>query len=57
MPLRQVYTPAEQLQPFARCRIVGLLDGLLQMLGTMYWWCVAAFSSGLGNIPTPIDRF
>ena len=26
------------------------------MLGTMYRWCVAAFSNGLGNIPTPIDQ-
>ena len=26
------------------------------MLGTMYQWCVTAFSSGLWNIPTPIDQ-
>ena len=26
------------------------------MLGTIYWWCVAAFSSGLWNIPTPVDQ-
>ena len=26
------------------------------MLGTMYRWCVAALSSGLWNIPTPVDQ-
>ena len=26
------------------------------MLGTMYWWCVAAFSSGLWNILIPVDQ-
>ena len=26
------------------------------MLGTMYQWCVAAFSSGLWNIPTPVNQ-
>ena len=26
------------------------------MLRTMYRWCVAAFSSGLWNIPTPVDQ-
>ena len=26
------------------------------MLGTVYRWCVAAFSSGLWNIPIPIDQ-
>ena len=40
--------------------VCGKLDehtgGLLHMLGTMYRWCVAAFSSCLGNIPTPIDH-
>ena len=37
-------------------KLAGHFDGLLHMLGTMYWWCVAAFCSGLWNIPTPIDQ-
>ena len=32
------------------------IDGLLHMLCTMYRWCVAALSSGLWNIPTPVDQ-
>ena len=32
------------------------MDGLLHVLRTMYQWCVAAFSSGLWNIPIPIDQ-
>ena len=37
----------------------GKLDehnGLLHMLGSMYRWCVAAFSSVLWNIPTSVDQ-
>ena len=34
----------------------GHVAGLLSMLGTVYQWCVAAFSSGLWNIPTPVDK-
>lgn len=37
-------------------KLDGRIDGLLHMLGTMYRWCVAAFSSGLWNIPTPVDQ-
>ena len=32
------------------------IDGLLHMLSTMYWWSVAAFSSGLWNIPMPLKQ-
>ena len=32
------------------------IDGLLHMLCTMYLRCVAALSSGLWNIPTPVDQ-
>ena len=32
------------------------IDGLLHMWDTMYQWCVAAFSSGLWNIPTSVDQ-
>ena len=52
----------EQLLPSERCHIVGLQklhghsDRLLHMLGTMFWWCVATFSSGLWNIPTPVNQ-
>ena len=59
---RQVRIPVEQLQPTERDRIVCLqeagwhIDGLLHMLGTMYLWCVAALSSSLWNIPTPVDQ-
>ena len=31
------------------------IDGLLHILGTMYQWCVTAYSCGLWNISTPID--
>ena len=34
----------------------GHIDGLLHMLGTMYLWYTATFSSGLWNIPTPVDQ-
>ena len=34
----------------------GHIDRLLHMLGIMYRWCVAAFSSGLWNITTPVDQ-
>ena len=43
-------------------RIVGLreagrhIDGLLHMLGTMYRWCVVAFSSVLWNTPSFVDQ-
>ena len=43
-------------------RIVGLREAgwtnrrIAAMLGTMYQWCVAAFSSGLWNIPTPVHQ-
>ena len=44
----------------SHCRTCEKLDGhidlLLHMLGTMYRWCVAAFSSDLWNIPTLIDQ-
>ena len=32
------------------------IDGLLHLLGTMYRWYVVAFSSGVWNIPTPVDQ-
>ena len=35
---------------------MDISTGLLHMLGTMYRWCVAAFSSGLWNISTPVDQ-
>ena len=39
------------------CRkLDGHIDELLHMLGTKYRWRVAAFSSGLWNIPTPVDQ-
>ena len=57
MPRRRVRTPVEQLQPFERGHIVDLREaGFLHMLGTMYRWCVAAFTNGLCNIPTFVDR-
>lgn len=37
-------------------KLDGHIDGLLHMLGTMYRWCVATFSSGLSNIPSPVDQ-
>ena len=37
-------------------KLEGYINGLLHMLGTMYRWYVADFSSGLWNIPTPIDQ-
>ena len=37
-------------------KLDGHIDGMQHMLGTMYRWCVAAFSSGLWNIPTPVDQ-
>ena len=58
-----VSTPVELLQPFESGCIVGL-----QEAGWTYRWiaahvghtvsrlCVAAFSSGLWNIPTPLDQ-
>ena len=50
-------THVEQLQPFGQGCIIGLWKaGLLHMLGTMYQWCVAALSSGLWNILTPVDQ-
>ena len=62
MPLRRVRTPVEQLQPFERGRTVVLrIAGwtyrrIAEHLGTMYRWCVATFSSGLWNIPTPVHQ-
>ena len=39
------------------CRkLDGHINGLLHMLGTKYWRYVAAFSSGLWNIPIPFDQ-
>ena len=63
MPRRRARSSVEQLQPFERGRIVDLresaghTDGLLHIFGTVYRWCVAAFSSSLWNIPTHIDQF
>ena len=37
-------------------KLDGHIDVLLNMLVTMYPWCVAAFSSGLWNILTPVDQ-
>ena len=37
-------------------KLDGHIGGLLYMLGTMYRWCVAAFSSDLWNVPTSIDH-
>ena len=64
MPRRRVLTgtPAELHQPFeqgalyACTKLDGHIDGLLHILGTMYRWCVAAFSSGLWNTPIPVDQ-
>ena len=61
-PPMSTHTPVEQLQPFERGRIVDLreagwhIDRLLHMVGTVYRWCVVAFSSGLWNIPTPMNQ-
>ena len=49
------------ISPFEWGRIVGLqearhIDGLLHMLDTVYWWCVAASSTDLWNIYIPIDQ-
>ena len=42
---------------FVACgKLEGHNDGLLHTLGTMYRWCVAAFSSGLWNIFTSVDQ-
>ena len=62
MPLRRVCTPVDQLQPFERARIVGLLGArwtyrpIAAHVGNSVSVVVAAFSSGLWNIPTPVDR-
>ena len=59
---RLVCTPIKQLQPFqgvalqAFNMLNGYTDGMLHMLGIMYRWCVAAFSSDLWNIPTQVDQ-
>ena len=62
MPRRRVHTPVE-LQPFERGRIVGLREAgwsyrrIAAHVGhnVGYRWCVAAFSSTLWKIPTPIE--
>ena len=44
-------------EAFYTCgKLDGHIDEFLHMLGTMYRWCVAAVSSGLCNIPTPVDQ-
>ena len=42
----------------SHCRPVGswMVISMLHMLGTVYQWYVTAFSSGLWNIPTPINK-
>ena len=34
----------------------GHIERLLHMLGKMYQWCVATFSSGLCHIPRPVHQ-
>ena len=37
-------------------KLDGHTDGLLHMSGTLYPWCVAAFSNGTWNIPTLVNQ-
>ena len=41
---------------YAYGKLDGHMDGVLHMLGTVYRWCVAAFSSVLWNILTPVGQ-
>ena len=50
-------TPVEQLQLFERGRIVSLQEAgwTYRHIAKHVGWCAAASSSGLWNIPTPVD--
>ena len=62
MPRRRVRTAVEQPQPFEHGRIVGLREAGKTYrrnavhVRTMYRLCIAASSSGLWNILTPVDQ-